>query len=330
MENKKINHGFYAITEFDYDLSMEQQLLHFLNYTPSKNINNLLSGNIIKISEGKAIIIASYESQTSAEEVSTQIKEVLGQLKQFVSSEFNRSTGSVFWNFSSDDTSDANFYAVTHFKYKNEKQMIESMNSKNKELNNIDGLLFVRSIKISEGNCITIAGYKSSTHALKAKETISTILSSLAEYFTAKPDRNLGSIIWSVNQQKTTEEKNIQLIKSLVEKFINGDGAGYIAGCHPEFSGSILPGLIEGGHKITNLEQLGKMFSEIPNYIEIKKFEPVNWAAVGDTVYFTVNWEFIWLKNGKNVKTSANVRKVIKDGKIYQKYHLINNLDVLN
>ena len=79
-----------------------------------KNISNLLSGNIIKISEGKAIIIASYESQKSADEVSTQIKEVLGQLKQFVNSEFNRSTGSVF-DFSSDDSADPNFYAVTHF-----------------------------------------------------------------------------------------------------------------------------------------------------------------------------------------------------------------------
>ena len=84
--------------------------------------------------------------------------------------------------------------------------MIESMNSKNKQLNNIDGLLFVRSIKISEGNCISIAGYKSATHALKAK-TISTILSSLAEYFTAKPDRNVGSIIWSINQQKLKKKK---------------------------------------------------------------------------------------------------------------------------
>ena len=64
--------------------------------------------------------------------------------------------------------------------------------------------------------------------------------------------------------------------------------------------------------------------------MEIKKFEPVNWAAVEDTVYFTVNWEFIWLKTGKEVKTSANVRKVVKDGKIIQKYHLLNNLDVLN
>ena len=39
---------------------------------------------------------------------------------------------------------------------------------------------------------------------------------------------------------------------------MNGDGAGYLIGCHPEFSGSILPGLIEGGHQIKGLEQLGK------------------------------------------------------------------------
>ena len=32
-------------------------------------------------------------------------------------------------------------------------------------------------------------------------------------------------------------------------------------------------------------------------------------------------------KTGKLVKTSANVRKVIKDGKIIEKYHIVNYAD---
>ena len=74
-------------------------------------------------------------------------------------------------------------------------------------------------------------------------------------------------------------------------------------------------------------EQLASMFADFSNHIDMLKFEPVNWAAVDDTVYFTVNWEMIWKKTGKLVKTSANVRKVIKDGKIIEKYHIVNYAD---
>ena len=32
----------------------------------------------------------------------------------------------------------------------------------------------------------------------------------------------------------------------------------------------------------------------MPEYVDMKKFEPVDWYGVGNNVYFTVNWEFIW------------------------------------
>ena len=66
------------------------------------------------------------------------------------------------------------------------------------------------------------------------------------------------------------------------------------------------------------------------NYVDMKKFEPIDWAQVNNTVYFTVNWEFIWKPTGKYVKCSANVRKVIKDGKIAEKYHMVNYNDIVN
>lgn len=58
----------------------------------------------------------------------------------------------------------------------------------------------------------------------------------------------------------------------------------------------------------------------------MKKFEPVDWCGVGNNVYFTVNWEFIW----KLVKTSANVKKVIVDNKIKEKYHIVHYHDVVS
>ena len=61
--------------------------------------------------------------------------------------------------------------------------------------------------------------------------------------------------------------------------------------------------------------------------MEIIKFEPRR-CATGNCVYFTVNWEFLWIPSGQKVKTSANVRKVIQDNKIKEKYHMVNFQDV--
>ena len=103
----------------------------------------------------------------------------------------------------------------------------------------------------------------------------------------------------------TQEEQNIRLVKGLVEKFMNGNAEGYIDGCHEDFYGKIFSGLIPGGDNIRGKEGLVKMLETLPEYMEMVKFEPVNWAAVGNTVYFTVNWEFIWNETGKHVVTSA-------------------------
>ena len=126
------------------------------------------------------------------------------------------------------------------------------------------------------------------------------------------------------------EHKNITLIKNLLNEYKNDNFQGYLDGCHENFYGKIWSGLIPGGEEINGKAEFIKCMDEMIKLVEIKKFEPVNWAAVDDTVYFTVNWEFIWKKTNKLVKTSANVRKVIKDGKIREKYHIINNYDVEN
>ena len=40
------------------------------------------------------------------------------------------------------------------------------------------------------------------------------------------------------------ENNNIQLVKELLDKFLSGDGKGYIDGCHDDFYGKIFSGLI--------------------------------------------------------------------------------------
>ena len=126
------------------------------------------------------------------------------------------------------------------------------------------------------------------------------------------------------------EHKNITLVKNLLQEIAKGNPQGYVDGCHENFYGKIWSGLIPGGEEIKGKEGFKKFSEEMNNYVEVRKFEPVNWAACDDTVYFTVNWEFVWKKTNKLVKTQANVRKVIKDGKIIEKYHLVNYDDVIN
>ena len=123
--------------------------------------------------------------------------------------------------------------------------------------------------------------------------------------------------------------KNIELIKSLLEKYMNGDAQGYINGCSNDFKGKIFSGLIPGGENINGKEELQELFNKMQEYIEVIKFEPQDWSAIRNIVYFTVNWEFKWIPTGKIVKTSANVKKIIKDGKISEKYHIVNYGDVI-
>ena len=125
------------------------------------------------------------------------------------------------------------------------------------------------------------------------------------------------------------ENENIRLVKSLVNEFMNGNGPGYIDGCSDDFHGKIFSGLIPGGEEINGKEELVNMFNKLPDYIETLKFEPVDWCGVGDVVYFTVNWEFIWKPTNKKVTTSANVKKIVRNGKICEKYHILNYHDVM-
>ena len=121
---------------------------------------------------------------------------------------------------------------------------------------------------------------------------------------------------------------NIKIVKNALNEFSNGNLQGYVDACHSEFYGKIWSGLIEGGDEIYGKNEFIKFMDEMNKKIIVKKFEPVNWAGVGDTVYFTVNWEFIWKETNTLIRTNANVRKVIRDGKIVEKYHIVNYNDI--
>merc|ERR1719450_646400 len=61
------------------------------------------------------------------------------------------------------------------------------------------------------------------------------------------------------------------------------------------------------------------------DYMDVQKFEPVNFMALpnGDMM-FNVQWQFTWKETGKEVETTSIVRKVLKDGMICEKYHMMD------
>ena len=106
---------------------------------------------------------------------------------------------------------------------------------------------------------------------------------------------------------------------------MGGDADGYLRGCHANIKGAVMGGLLPGGENVQSKDELTKLLKEdIPKYMDIRKFEPLDWAAEGDNVYFVVNWEFLWKPTNKLVKTQGKVHKVVRDNLICEKYHMVN------
>merc|ERR1719230_961575 len=104
-----------------------------------------------------------------------------------------------------------------------------------------------------------------------------------------------------------------------------GNPAGYLAGVADDMRGSVLAGLIPGGDGFTSKEQFAGLMGEMDKHMEVKKFAPANWRATGDDVLFQVDWAFVWKATGKTVETTALVRKVLRDGLICEKYHMVDS-----
>ena len=85
-----------------------------------------------------------------------------------------------------------------------------------------------------------------------------------------------------------------------------------------------MSGIVPGGESIKGKEGMMAFFENSSKVVDIQKFEAVDWCGKGDNVYFTVNWEFIYKPTQQFVKTTANVRKVLKNNLICEKYHLVN------
>merc|ERR1712176_1706851 len=106
------------------------------------------------------------------------------------------------------------------------------------------------------------------------------------------------------------------------------------AGVANDVKGSMLGGLIPGGDNIRNKAEFADIMIKIGDSLEVRKFEPLNYFACGNDVYFNVNWEFVWKETGDLVTTTAIVRKKMTQPTfgskmICEKYHVINAADIL-
>merc|ERR1719198_243930 len=130
-----------------------------------------------------------------------------------------------------------------------------------------------------------------------------------------------------VDVEQVTEFKqiaNMKRVQELVAEFMAGRPEGYLAGVADDIKGSVLGGLIPGADSIKNKAEFAKVLGDLDQYMEVKKFEPCNWRAVGSDVLFNVNWEFVWKPTGKTIETTAVVRKVLRDNMICEKYHMVD------
>ena len=62
----------------------------------------------------------------------------------------------------------------------------------------VNGIETVDVIEVGEGQAVIIARYDSEESAVTATETVQEILSGMAEYMTAPPNRKGGPIMWSM------------------------------------------------------------------------------------------------------------------------------------
>jgi len=122
----------------------------------------------------------------------------------------------------------------------------------------------------------------------------------------------------------TLQERNIKRVQDLIAEFQAGNPEGYLAGVSDDVKGSMLGGLIPGADCITNKTEFAKIFELMPQYMEVAKFEPTGFRAVGNDVLFNVNWIFTWKPTGEVHETTALVRKVVCDNMICEKYHMVD------
>jgi len=125
------------------------------------------------------------------------------------------------------------------------------------------------------------------------------------------------------------QEQNVKRVQFLVGEFMAGRPEGYLAGVASDMKGSVLGGLIPGGDNFQSKEEFAALMGKMGEFMDVQKFEPCNWRGIGDDVLFNVNWQFVWKATGATVQTTAVVRKVLRDGLICEKYHMVDVSDVL-
>ena len=122
-----------------------------------------------------------------------------------------------------------------------------------------------------------------------------------------------------------TINEDVTVVQEALKGYMSGDMDRYVQVVHDDFFGCIMPGIVPGGESIQRKEGFVAFAGAMSDVIDVKKFVPSNWAGDGNgNVFFTVDWEFVHKPTGKTVTTTAVVRKVVRDGKIAEKYHMVD------
>lgn len=115
--------------------------------------------------------------------------------------------------------------------------------------------------------------------------------------------------VTGMTTKPTLQSSNIKRVQELVAEFQAGRPEGYLAGVSDTFKGSVLAGLIPNGERLASKADFMAMMGTMDQYMEVQKFEPHDWRAVGDDVLFNVSWRFLWKPTGTVVELGLQATK---------------------
>eukprot|EP01043_Picozoa_sp_COSAG02_P036636 COSAG02_NODE_2696_length_8213_cov_87.332388_4_plen_518_part_00 len=151
----------------------------------------------VAASPASGTIVARYADAASAASVADDVTTMLGDLGPFmVEGTMARAVGPVMWETDTETTT-AGYFAMTTIQYADELDLLTYMDTQKSALSAIDGVTYIKAVKVDELTGTVVAGYTSAEAAAAAAAEVSAALANLVPYVTAPPERHVGPVIWS-------------------------------------------------------------------------------------------------------------------------------------
>jgi len=289
----------------------------------------LLGVDVLAVDDSTMVSHSRWESAAYAKAAAAALGSVLGgALKEFVAGPPSPIFGHAAWSVVGGSSRGRAVDAAVRLTSMSLKEgafdaMMADVAALEGRFKPLAGLVRADALKTGPDSLLVAAEYESMTALDAATPAIREVMAEMATHLAATPDARAGTCVWSFGAP-TLQQANLQRVQQLVAEFQAGRPEGYMEGVADDIKGSILGGLIPGADRVSGKAEFGALMGKMEEYMEVQKFEPCLWRAVGDDVLFNVEWKFVWKESGEAVETTALVRKVVRNGLICEKYHMID------